>query len=132
MAPMVSLRGVSRRYVRGAQCVEALRDVDLEIAANGFVALLGPTGSGKTTLLNLITGLDTPHAGEVVVAGERIDTLASRDLAEWRARHVGLVFSVDSLLPALTIERNVEIPLLATQLSRYERRREVLAALDHV
>jgi putative ABC transport system ATP-binding protein len=132
MAPVVSLRGVSRRYVRGTQRVEALRDVDLEIEGGTFVALLGPTGSGKTTLLNLIAGLDTPHVGTVVVSDERIDTLTSRDLANWRARHVGLVFPFDHLVPTLTIERNVEVPLLATELSRYERRRVVLMALGHV
>jgi putative ABC transport system ATP-binding protein len=132
MDTMVSLRGVSRRYVRGGERVEALRDVDLEIAAGTFVALIGPTGAGKTTLLNLIAGLDTPHAGSVCVAGERIDTLGPRELAEWRAEHVGLVLYVDHLLPTLSIERNVEIPLLARPLSRYERRREVLAALDDV
>src|SRR6185436_1881548 len=88
MAPVVSLQGVSRRYVRGVQRVEALRDVDLEIEAGAFLALLGPAGSGKTTLLNLIAGLDTPHAGAVFVRGERIDTRSSRELADWRARHV--------------------------------------------
>jgi putative ABC transport system ATP-binding protein len=132
MASIVSLRGVSRRYVRGAERVEALRDVDLEIAAGTFVALVGPTGAGKTTLLNLVAGLDMPHAGSIVVAGERIDTLGPRVLADWRARDVGLVFYVDHLVPPLTIERNVEIPLLRQPLSRYERRRAVLSALDRV
>jgi putative ABC transport system ATP-binding protein len=132
MASIVSLRGVSRRYVRGAERVEALRDVDLEIAAGTFVALVGPPGAGKTTLLNLIAGLDTPHAGSVVVAGERIDTLRPRALADWRTRHLGLVFHVDYLVPPLTIERNVEIPLLGQPLSGYERRREVRSALDRV
>jgi len=132
MAPVVSLQGVSRRYVRGTQRVEALREVDLEIEAGAFVALLGPTGSGKTTLLNLIAGLDTPHAGAVVVSGQRIDTLTSRDLADWRAQHIGFVFAIDHLVPTLSLEHNVEIPLLAMELSRYERRREVLAALDQL
>lgn len=132
MAATVSLRGVSLRYVRGDERVEALREVDLDIDAGTFVAIVGPAGAGKTTLLNLIAGLDTPHAGTVVVAGTRIDTLAPRALADWRARHVGLLFYVDYLVAPLTIERNVEIPLLAAPLSRYERRRAVLSALDQV
>jgi putative ABC transport system ATP-binding protein len=132
MASIVSLRGVSRRYVRGAECVDGLRDVDLEIAAGAFVALLGPAGAGKTTLLNLIAGLDAPHAGTVIVAGERIDTLGPRQLRDWRTRHIGLAFYVDYLVPVLTVGRNVEIPLLAQALSSYERRREVMVALDRV
>jgi putative ABC transport system ATP-binding protein len=132
MAAWVTLRGVARPYVRGTERIEALREIDLEIAPGAFVALLGPAGAGKTTLLNIIAGLDTPHTGAVVVAGERLDTLGPRELADWRARHVGFVFYVDSLVPALTLEHNVEIPLLAQPLTRYERRREVLAALDSV
>jgi putative ABC transport system ATP-binding protein len=132
MAAVVSLRDVSRRYVRGTQHVQALRDIDLDIEAGASVALLGPPGSGKTTLLHVIAGLDAPDAGTVLVSGVRIDTLASRDLAYWRTRHVGLVFPTDHLVPTLTVERNVEIPVLATELSRYERRRAVFAALDAV
>ncbi|HEU4625506.1 MAG TPA: ABC transporter ATP-binding protein [Steroidobacteraceae bacterium] len=132
MAASVSLRGVSRRYVHGADCVDALREVHLEIAAGAFVAVLGPSGAGKTTLLDIVAGLDTPHAGAVLVDGEDVAALGSRERAAWRARHVGLVFSVDHLVPLLTIQRNVEIPLLGMALSRHERRRDALAALDEV
>src|SRR5437868_4728986 len=112
MAAIVSLRGISRCYLRGPRRVEALRDLDLDIAAGELVAVLGPSGSGKTTLLDLIGGFDTADAGAVVVAGERIDRLAPRDRAAWRTRHVGFVLPSPHLLPALSAERNVEIPLL--------------------
>ena len=97
-----------------------------------FLALMGPSGSGKSTLLNLIGGLDRPSEGSVEVGGQRIDRLSDRKLAGWRARHVGLVFQFYNLLPVLTAERNVELPLLLTHLSRAERRKHVAAALDVV
>jgi putative ABC transport system ATP-binding protein len=132
MAAIVSLRGISRSYVRSAQRLEVLKEVDLEIDAGEFVALLGPPGSGKTTLLNLISGFDRPDSGAIFVAGERIDTLSPRQLAAWCTRHVGLVLQSGHLLPMLSAERNVEIPLLMTPLSRYELRRNARAALDLV
>jgi len=132
MAAIVSLRGISRRYLRGTQRVAVLRDLDLEIAAGEFLTLLGPPGAGKTTLLDLISGLDTPDNGAIVVAGERIDMLSSPLRAAWRTRHVGFVFQCCPLLPMLSAERNVEIPLLVSPLSRYERRRKARAALDRV
>ena len=86
MAPLVSLHNVIKRYVRGKQTIEVLHQLDLDVPAGQFLALMGPSGSGKTTLLNLIGGLDRPTAGEVIVAGERIDHLSSGQLAKWRAR----------------------------------------------
>jgi putative ABC transport system ATP-binding protein len=132
MTAVVSLQRVVKQYARGKQRVEVLHGLDLEIESGEFVALMGPSGSGKTTLLNLIGGLDTPDEGSVTVAGERIDKLPSRALANWRARKIGFVFQFYNLLPMLNAERNVEIPLLMTRLSKAERRRNVRAALELV
>jgi putative ABC transport system ATP-binding protein len=132
MAALVSIRQVVKGYVRGKQRVEVLHALDLEVQSGEFLALMGPSGSGKTTLLNLIGGLDRPDSGEITVAGQRIDQLSSGQLAKWRARHVGFVFQFYNLLPVLTAERNVEIPLLLTKLSSSERKRNVGAALTLV
>ncbi len=132
MAGLVSLHRVVKRYRRGKQTVEVLHNLDLEIPAGDFLALMGPSGSGKTTLLNLIGGLDTPSEGEVSVSGERIDRMSGGQLAKWRARHVGFVFQFYNLMPTLSAERNVELPLLLTPLSGRERRRNVDAALELV
>jgi putative ABC transport system ATP-binding protein len=132
MSALVSIRKVVKGYVRGKQRVEVLHSLDLDVAAGEFLALMGPSGSGKTTLLNLIGGLDRPDRGEIEVAGQRIDRLASGQLAKWRARHVGFIFQFYNLLPVLTAERNVEVPLLLTNLSSRERKRNVQAALDLV
>ncbi len=126
---IVSLRNVVKRYQRGKQVVEVLHALNLEIARGEFVALMGPSGSGKTTLLNLIGGLDRATSGEVIVAGERIDQLSSGGLAKWRARHVGFVFQFYNLMPMLTAERNVELPLLLTSLNGAQRKKNVAAAL---
>jgi len=129
---IVSLSNVSKRYVRGKQSIEVLRNLSLEIAAGEFVALMGPSGSGKTTLLNLIGGLDTPSRGEITVAGQRLDTLGGGALAHWRSNHVGFVFQFYNLMPMLNAQRNVELPLLLTHLSAAERRSHALAALTLV
>ena len=132
MAALVSIKQVVKGYVRGKQRVEVLHALDLEVQSGEFLALMGPSGSGKTTLLNLIGGLDRPDKGEITVAGQRIDQLSSGQLAKWRARHVGFVFQFYNLLPVLTAERNVEVPLLLTKLSSAERKRNVSAALTLV
>jgi len=129
MTAAVSLRNVVKRYIRGKQSVEVLHHLDLEIPQGEFLALMGPSGSGKTTLLNLIGGLDRPTEGEIVVAGENIDRLSGGQLAKWRARHVGFIFQFYNLMPMLSAERNVELPLLLTNLSSAERKRNVAAAL---
>src|SRR5580700_2734633 len=129
---IVSLRNVDKRYVRGKQSIEVLQDLDLDIAKGDFVALMGPSGSGKTTLLNLIGGLDTPTSGEITVAGQRLDQLRSGALARWRSTHVGFVFQFYNLMPMLTAERNVELPLLLTNLSAAKRKANALAALTLV
>jgi putative ABC transport system ATP-binding protein len=129
---LVELKGVVKRYKRGRQQVEVLHNLDLSIEAGEFLALMGPSGSGKTTLLNLIGGLDRPTEGEVTVAGEHIDDLSSGELAKWRARHVGFVFQFYNLMPTLSAEKNVELPLLLTHLSGAQRQKNVAAALELV
>jgi putative ABC transport system ATP-binding protein len=132
MSALVSLRHVVKRYRRGRQSVEVLHNLDLDIPQGDFLALMGPSGSGKTTLLNLIGGLDRPTEGEVAVAGERIDALGGGALAKWRARHVGFVFQFYNLMPTLSAERNIELPLLLTSLSGAQRKASVAAALELV
>jgi putative ABC transport system ATP-binding protein len=132
MTVLVSIRQVVKGYVRGKQRVEVLHALDLDVEQGEFLALMGPSGSGKTTLLNLIGGLDRPDRGEITVAGQRIDKLSSGQLAKWRARHVGFIFQFYNLLPVLTAERNVEVPLLLTSLSSRERMTRVHAALELV
>jgi len=132
MDPLVSVKNVVKRYKRGRQVVEVLHNLNLDIPKGDFLALMGPSGSGKTTLLNLIGGLDKPTEGEVVIAGERIDRLSSGRLAAWRARNVGFVFQFYNLMPTLSAERNVELPLLLTHLSGGQRKQNVEAALELV
>jgi putative ABC transport system ATP-binding protein len=132
MDALVSVNKVVKRYWRGKQAVEVLHNLDLQIPAGQFVALMGPSGSGKTTLLNLIGGLDKPTQGEVIVGGERIDRLSGGQLAKWRSRHVGFVFQFYNLMPTLSAEANVELPLLLTKLSSKQRKANVAAALELV
>lgn len=132
MTALVTLRNVTKSYVRGKQKVEVLHGVDLTIESGEFLALMGPSGSGKTTLLNLVAGLDQPTGGEVAVAGDRIDQLSRGNLSDWRARHIGFIFQFYNLLPVLSAEANVEVPLLLTDLSKTERRRRVQVALELV
>jgi putative ABC transport system ATP-binding protein len=132
MTPLVQIRGLTKIYRRGRERVEALHGIDLDIPEGDFVALMGPSGSGKTTLLNLIGGLDTPTDGIIVVQDRRIDQLSGGELAAWRAAHVGFVFQFYNLMPALSAQRNVELPLLLTDLPSSERKRRVRIALTLV
>nr|WP_298719410.1 ABC transporter ATP-binding protein [uncultured Steroidobacter sp.] len=132
MSQMLQMRGVVKHYTRGNHRVEVLHGVDLEARPGEFIALMGPSGSGKSTLLNLIAGLDKPDRGEVVVAGSHLNTLTQRELSRWRARHVGFVFQFYNLLPTLSAELNVEVPLFLTRLSRAQRRQSVAASLSLV
>jgi len=129
---LVRANGVDRSFRRGAEKIEVLSKLDLEIPTGEFLCLMGPSGSGKSTLLNLIGGLDRPSAGTVEVGGKRIDNMSGRKLASWRARHVGLVFQFYNLLPVLSAARNVELPLLLTPLSKSERKKQVETALSIV
>jgi putative ABC transport system ATP-binding protein len=129
---LVRLRGVAKDYKRGAETVHVLHSLDLDIPKGDFLALMGPSGSGKSTLLNLIGGIDRPTAGSIEIAGQRTDSMTDGDLGRWRANHVGFVFQMYNLLPVLTAERNVELPLLLTKLSSSERRKRANAALSLV
>ena len=129
MARWCSVEGVEKVFHRGSEDIHVLADLNLQVPAGEFLALMGPSGSGKTTLLNLIGGLDRPTKGTVTVAGERVDQLSDRALAAWRARHIGFVFQLYNLMPVLTAERNVELPLLLTHLSKAERKKHVETAL---
>ena len=129
---LVRVDGVEKVFRRGSEEVHVLADLHLEVRRGEFLALMGPSGSGKSTLLNLIGGLDRPTHGVVNVGGERIDELSDRRLAAWRARHVGFVFQLYNLLPVLSAERNVELPLLLTHLSKTQRQKHVEAALKMV
>ena len=130
--PLVRVRDVHKTYRRGGERIDVLQGLSVEIAAGEFLALMGPSGSGKSTLLNLLGGLDRPSAGTIEIAGQRLDRLSDARLTAWRARHVGFVFQLYNLLPALTAERNVELPLLLPPLRAAERRRHVAAALAMV
>jgi len=127
--PLIDIRNVSRHYVRGVDEVRALDDVSLTIAGGRFVAFMGPSGSGKSTLLNLVSGIDRPSSGEVLVAGERLNDLSEDELAHWRARHVGLIFQFFNLMPVLNARDNVALPLLLTDLDKGERQRRAETAL---
>jgi putative ABC transport system ATP-binding protein len=129
---LVRLSNIDKTFRRGAEDIRVLSNLSLEINEGEFLALMGPSGSGKSTLLNLLAGLDRPSKGVLEVAGERIDSLSRRQLAQWRSRHVGFVFQFYNLLPVLSAERNVELPLLLTNLSRTERKRHVATALEIV
>jgi putative ABC transport system ATP-binding protein len=127
--PLVRVDGVEKVFHRGSEDIHVLTDLNLQVPTGEFLALMGPSGSGKTTLLNLIGGLDRPTKGSVSIAGERIDQFPDRRLAAWRARHVGFVFQLYNLMPVLTAERNVELPLLLTHLSKADRQKHVETAL---
>ncbi|WP_285405202.1 ABC transporter ATP-binding protein [Luteibacter sp. ME-Dv--P-043b] len=132
MTTLIDIQDLSKVYERGRQKVEVLHGVNLTIEEGDFLALMGPSGSGKTTLLNLIGGLDTPTSGSLAVAGERIDRLGAGALARWRAAHVGFVFQFYNLMPMLTAQRNVELPLLLTKLTAAQRRTNASIALQLV
>ncbi len=129
---LVVLKDISRTYRKGKERVEVLHKLNLTIAEGDFLALMGPSGSGKTTLLNLLGGLDKPTSGTVEVGGEALHSMSSGALSKWRARHVGFIFQFYNLLPVLTAQKNVELPLLLTNLSGKERAKRAATALSIV
>jgi putative ABC transport system ATP-binding protein len=129
---LVRVEGVEKVFHRGTEDIHVLANLNLQVPAGEFLALMGPSGSGKSTLLNLIGGLDRPTKGKVSVAGDHIEHLSDHQLAAWRARHIGFVFQLYNLIPVLTAERNVELPLLLTHLTKVERRKHVETALAMV
>jgi len=126
---LVRVANLHKVFHRGSERIDVLQNLNLEVPRGDFLALMGPSGSGKSTLLNLIAGLDRPSQGAVEVGGERVDRMTESELARWRARHIGFIFQLYNLLPVLTAERNVELPLLLAPLSRAARKKHVQAAL---
>ena len=131
-APLVEIRQLTKTYVRGSQRVEVLHGIHLDIAEGDFVALMGPSGSGKTTLLNLIGGIDSPTSGVLKVGGERIEDYSADELAAWRASTVGFIFQSYNLMPVLSAQKNVELPLLLTDFGAGERAKRARIALELV
>ena len=127
--PIVRASNVHKSFRRGSEQIDVLQGVNLEIPRGEFLALMGPSGSGKTTLLNLIGGLDTATEGTIHVGGVDISRMGGAALARWRSQNIGFVFQLYNLLPVLTAERNVELPLLLTRLSKAQRRKHVEIAL---
>ena len=132
MTPLISIRQLSKGYVRGGQAIPVLLNIELDVAEGEFVALMGPSGSGKSTLLNLIAGIDKPGSGTITIGGVDIARLSEGELADWRAANVGFIFQFYNLLPVLSAFDNVELPLLLTGLSPRERRERVAQVLDLV
>jgi putative ABC transport system ATP-binding protein len=129
---LVNVEGVDKMFHRGSEDIHVLSNLNLKVPKGEFLALMGPSGSGKSTLLNLVGGLDRPTRGTVSIDGERVEDLSDHKLAAWRARHIGFVFQLYNLLPVLSAERNVELPLLLTHLSKGERKKHVETALTIV
>jgi len=126
---LINLSKVTKHYRRDAIDIPVLDNIDLDVAPGEFLALMGPSGSGKTTLLNLIAGIDKPTSGRITIDGKNIAGLNEKQLAKWRARHVGFIFQLYNLIPVLTAFENVELPLLLTSLSKKKRRDHVMTAL---
>jgi putative ABC transport system ATP-binding protein len=129
-APLISLKDVTKRYARGAETVEVLEHLDLDVPAGDFLALMAPSGKGKSTLLNIIGGIDRIDAGEIAVGGRTLAAMREGELAAWRAQNIGFVFQLYHLMPALSAEQNVELPLLLTRLGATERKARARAALS--
>src|SRR3954466_10515338 len=120
---LVAIRNVHKYFTRGSERIDVLKGVNMSIPSGDFLAMMGPSGSGKTTLLNLMGGLDQPTSGDVEVAGVDISKLSGGPLSKWRSQNIGFVFQLYNLLPVLTAERNVELPLLLTKLAKADRRK---------
>jgi putative ABC transport system ATP-binding protein len=129
---MIQCRGISKSYRKGSTLVTPLEALDLDVPKGEFLALMGPSGSGKTTLLNLLSGIDSPTSGSLVIAGTELAELSRRDLTKWRANHVGYIFQLYHLVPVLTAFENVELPLLLSPMSKKERHERVGTALSLV
>lgn len=131
-SPFIRCSGLTKVYRKGDAEIVPLAGLDLEIAAGAFVSLMGPSGSGKTTLLNLLAGIDSATRGTLAIGAHEISAMSRDQLAHWRAREVGIIFQSYNLVPVLTAFENIELPLLLQPLSRHEREKRVLAALETV
>jgi len=129
---LATLTGVSKTYQKGKDKVEVLHNLDIEIPKGDFIAIMGPSGSGKTTLLNLLGGLDKPTAGTVRVGDSELSAMSNSQLSNWRSTNIGFIFQFYNLLPVLTAQKNVELPLLLTNFGSAERTKRASIALDIV
>lgn len=129
---LATLTGVSKIYQKGKEKVEVLHNLDLQIPAGDFIAIMGPSGSGKTTLLNLLGGLDKPSSGVVQVGDAKLSSMSNSQLSHWRSTNIGFIFQFYNLLPVLTAQKNVELPLLLTSFNGNERAKRASIALDIV
>lgn len=132
MNPLISIKSVTKSFTKGKSTIKPLEDLSLDVPRGEFLSLMGPSGSGKTTLLNLIAGIDTPTSGEIFIDGNDIAKLSRAQLTKWRAKHVGYIFQLYHLVPILSAYENVELPLLLGNLSKTERKKKILSALDLV
>ena len=132
MTPLISIRSITKEFTKGSTVIRPLEDLSLDVPQGQFLSLMGPSGSGKTTLLNLIAGIDTPTSGEILVEGDDIAKLSRAQLTKWRSVHVGYIFQLYHLVPILSAYENVELPLLLGSLSKAERKKKILAALELV
>ncbi|MFD2256369.1 ABC transporter ATP-binding protein [Luteolibacter algae] len=132
MTDMISCKNITKSYKKGPNLVTPLENLNMDVPRGEFLALMGPSGSGKTTLLNLVSGIDTPTSGSLVINGQDIAGFSRKQLTKWRASTVGYIFQLYHLIPVLTALENVELPLLITDLSRAERRKKAEAALELV
>ena len=132
MSNLIEVQSVNKTYERGRETLVVLDDLSLEVPKGDFLALMGPSGSGKSTLLNLIGGLDSPTSGQIVVNGDHLEQMSPSGLSDWRATNIGFIFQFYNLLPVLTADKNIEIPLLLTNLSSSQRKEHVTTALDVV
>lgn len=132
MNPLISIKSVTKSFTKGKTTITPLENLSLDVPRGEFLSLMGPSGSGKTTLLNLIAGIDSPTAGEIFIDGKDISNLSRAQLTKWRAVHVGYIFQLYHLVPILSAYENVELPLLLSKMSKAERKKKILAALDLV
>lgn len=132
MKPLISIRSVTKVFTKGKTTIKPLENLSLDVPHGEFLSLMGPSGSGKTTLLNLIAGIDSPTSGEILIDGNDISKLSRAQLTKWRSVHVGYIFQLYHLVPILSAYENVELPLLLGSLTKAERKKTILAALDLV
>ena len=132
MKPLISIKSVTKSFSKGKTTITPLENLSLDVPRAEFLSLMGPSGSGKTTLLNLIAGIDSPTSGEIFIDGNDISCLSRAQLTKWRSVHVGYIFQLYHLVPILSAYENVELPLLLGKLSKAERKKKILAALDLV
>ena len=129
---LIKVENVNKTYQRGGETLTVLDGLNLDVPNQDFLALMGPSGSGKSTLLNLMGGLDTPTSGGIGINGVQLDQMNAKQLSSWRSSNVGFIFQFYNLLPVLTADKNVELPLLLTNLSKSQRKDHVLTAMKAV